>query len=123
MADVLLIKIRQRAHFVGRAEILAIPGHHFVLPIRIERRPEHQDDVVENGIHFRIALGGHQFVRQRDGLLRACDLGGMQASVDVHDDLAFVSECFRRFVGQIAAKRQPPGDVLVFVELRQILRR
>ena len=39
VADVFLIKIRQRTHFVGRAQILAVPGNHFVLPIRVECWP------------------------------------------------------------------------------------
>ena len=35
VSDVLLIEVGQRTHFVRRSDILAIPGHHFVLTIRI----------------------------------------------------------------------------------------
>ena len=87
------------------------------LPVGIERGPEHQDHVVEDGVDIGIALRGDEFVGQQDGLLRAGDFGGMQAAIDVHDRFAFARQGVRRGVVEAAAAGQALRDLLVAVEL------
>ena len=123
MAHVFLVEIRQRADLVGRADILPIPRDHLILAVRIECGPQHQDDVVENRVYFRIGLGRNQLVGEQDGLLRAGNFGGVQPAVDVDDGLAFARQRLGLFVGEPPALGQAARDVLIFVELRQILRR
>ncbi len=123
MTDVFLVEIRQRADLVGCTHILPIPCDHFVLTVRIERRPQHQDHVIENRVYRRIALGRNQLVAKQDGLLSTGDFGGVQAAVDVDDGLAFARQRLGLFVGETPALGQAARDVLIFVKLRQIPRR
>ena len=48
VADVLLIELRQSRQLVRRADVLHVPLGHHLLAVGIDRRPQHQDDVVEN---------------------------------------------------------------------------
>ena len=123
VADVFLVKIGQRADLVGRADVLAVPRRHLVLPIRIQRRPQHQDHVVEDRVHLGVALRGNQFVRQRNRLLRARDFGGMQPAVQVHDGFAFPRQPVRLIVRESAGLRQPARNIFIPVQIRQVLRR
>jgi hypothetical protein len=48
VADVLLIQARQPRQLVRRADVLHVPLGDHLLAVRIDRRPQHEDDVVEN---------------------------------------------------------------------------
>jgi hypothetical protein len=87
MTDVFLIEPGHGADFEGRAEVAAIPGGDHVLAIRIDSGPEHKDDVVEDGIDLRVALGRDKRVGELDGVLSAGDFVGVESAVDVDDDL------------------------------------
>src|SRR5438876_946163 len=85
----MLLEVGQWRDFVRRAQIAAVPGDDLVLPVGIEGGPEHEDHVVENGVNLGVALRGDKLVGERDRLLRAGDLGRVQAAIDMHDGLAF----------------------------------
>ncbi len=123
MAHVFLVQIGQGRDLVRRAQILAIPRHHLFLSVRIQRGPQHQDYVVQNGVDIGIALRGDQFVGQQNGLLRSGDFRRMQAPVDVHDRFAFARQCVSRRVVEAAAAGQPLRDLLVAIQCGQVLRR
>ena len=58
MADVLLVEARVSGRFVRGAEIGLVPFDDDVLPVRIERRPEHQNNLVKNRCNFRVVISG-----------------------------------------------------------------
>ena len=77
----------------------------------------------------RIALISGSFgaadevVEQLRRVLRAGDFGRVQAAVDVDERLALAREPARLGVGQSLRMRQPPRDLPVVIDLREILRR
>ena len=88
VADVLLIQLRQARQLVRRADVLHVPLGHHLLAVGIDRRPEHQDDVVEDRLGLRLRRRAEQIVREQRRVLRAGDLGRVQPAVDVHERLA-----------------------------------
>ena len=71
VADVLLVQLFQRSHFVGSPHIIPIPVHHDVLAVRIERRPQQDDDILENGLDLGVVGVGQEVVCQLDRVLCA----------------------------------------------------
>src|SRR5262245_9983183 len=121
MTDVFLIEIGQRADLVWRAEIFSIPRDDLVLTVGIQCRPQHQNDVVQNGIYFGITLGRDKLVSQLNGVLRASHFSRVKAAVQVNDGLTFAGKGSCVFVTQSAAESQTAGDLFVFIEPRKIL--
>ena len=58
VADVLLIETRHRRRRVRRAEPRHVPVGHHLMAVGIDRRPQHQDHVVENRRDLRLARPG-----------------------------------------------------------------
>ena len=123
VAHVVLVEPRHGADFVLGAQILPVPVHHHVLPVGIERGPQHQDDVVENRVDLRIVLRGEQLVGQHHGVLRAGHFVGVQAAIDVHDHLGRARQFLRLVVVQIGGVGQSSGNLFGLVQLGQVLRR
>ncbi len=121
--DVLLIQIGQRADLIRRTQVLSIPRDDFVLTVRIQRRPQHHDDVVQNRIDLRIALGRDELISQLNRVLRAGHLGGVKPTVEMNDRLALVRERFCLVIGQSTSESQPPRNIFVSIEPLEILGR
>ena len=82
-----------------------------------------QDDHVSEEPHRLFVGAADELIDRFHQLLRAEDLGGVQAAVDPHDGLAVASELPCLFVGQALGEREPLGDVLVFLQVFVVLRR
>ena len=120
VADVLLIEPGHGADFVLGADVLAIPVNDAVLAVGVERGPENQDDLIEDGINLRVALRGDQLVGQRHGVLRARDLVGVQAAIDVDDDGRGAGKLAGLGVVEIGGVGEAVGDLFDLVETGEI---
>jgi hypothetical protein len=119
--DVFLVQPRQRAHLVRRPHVLPIPVGDDVLPVRIDREVQLDDEVAPDRLILGL-LARDQVIPELDRVLVIRDLGRVQAAVDVDDGLLFARQRVRLLVGDAARDRQPPRDVLIMIELREIRR-
>src|SRR5262249_7432754 len=85
------------------------------------RRPQHQDDVVQDGVDFGVTFGCYKLVSELDGVLASGHLGGMQASVQVNDGLALASERPGVLIFQSTSKREAARRVFVAIEPGEVL--
>ena len=69
------------------------------------------------------SVAADELIDRLHQLLRAEHLGGMQAAVDPDDRLAVARELPRLVVGQPLGQCEPPGDVLVLLQVLVVLRR
>ena len=99
VADVLLVQPRHRAVLVRRAERAAVPVDHHVQAVRVDRRQQHEDDVVADRLHLGRFLGRHAPAEQHR-VLRRRHLARVQAVVDPDDRLALPRQRPRLVVGQ-----------------------
>ena len=123
VADVLLVELRQARQLVGRADVLHVPLGHHLLAVRVDGRPQHQDDVVEHRLRRRLVRPADEVVGEERRVLRPGDFGRVQAAVDVDERLAFARERLRLGVGQPLRMRETLPDLAVPIDLRQVLRR
>ncbi len=93
------------------------------MPVRIHRRPQHDDVVGENLLHGRVVRPGKQVVGQLRRHLRPRHLRRVAAAVDVDEGPAFVRQRPRLCVGQVLRMRQALGDLTQSVDLREVGRR
>ena len=113
---------------VGLVRERRLPGHCLpavvdddVLPVGIDRRPEEEDDVVENLPDLRVAGRlREQLVGKLRRMLRAGGFRGVQPAADVHDDLPLAREAMRRGVGEPGRVRELHVDLPIVIELRPI---
>ena len=84
-----------------------------VLAVGIDRRPQHQDDVVEDRLHLRVVGVREQVVGELQRVLAAGDFGRVQPAVDVDEGLPFARQPVRLGVGQPFRVREPLGDLAV----------
>ena len=122
--DILLIELRQAGELVRRADIRHVPLAHHLLAIGVDRRPEHEDDVVENClgsdlVHLRPI---DEVVGEQWRVLGPCDFCRVQAAVDVHERLALTRELTRRRVGEPGGMRQALRNLAIALDLLEILR-
>ena len=116
VADVLLVKHRQRPHRLRCAGVLHVPLGDHLLAVRIDRRPQHQDHVVENRGDLRTVRSGQDRLEQLRRVLRARQLGRVQPAVDVDERLALfgqrsrASASLRRFRMRQTPARFPDSD-------------
>ena len=121
VADILLVEVRHPAGLVRRADMLAVPVDDHVLPVGIERRPQHEDNVAKDRVDLGIVFGRQQLVGERHRQLVVGDFAGVHAAVDVDDDLAVVRQLLGLFVGQPARIGQPLRDVDVLLEVADVV--
>ena len=93
------------------------------MTVRIDRRPQHQDDVVEDVGDLRIGGPREQIVGELQRVLRSGDFGRVQAAVDVDDRLAFAGQGQRPSLAQALRPRQLAGDLAIAIDLLQVRRR
>ncbi len=123
VADVLLVEPRHWRDFERSSEVAAIPGDDHVLAVGVDGGPEHEDDVVQDGIDLGVALRRDELVRKLDGMLAAGNFAGVESAIDVNDDLGCAGEFTGLLVGQRAGVGEFAGDGLVFFETREVFRR
>ena len=121
VADVLLVEEGRRGDFVGRAHVGPVPLGDHRLPVGVDRRPQHEDHVVQDGTGLGVVVAGDQVVGQLDGVLGVRDLGGVEAAVDVHQGAALVGERAGLGVAEAARVREAERDFAVAVQVAQIL--
>ena len=120
---ILLIQLGHGRRLVGSSHIGEVPLRHLGLAVRIQGGPEHEDDVVEDGLDFRVVAAGEEVVDQLDRVLMGCGLGGMNRPIDVNDGLSFLGQCPGLSVGKPLRMGQSIGDSPIVVHLGQVLRR
>jgi hypothetical protein len=101
VADVVVVKPRQPAALVARAEELAVVVGDHDLPVGIERRNEQKDDVVEAALRLGVAGGGER-VRPLHRHLARSDLRRVDVAGDEDDGLAVVCELRDLLLGESA---------------------
>jgi hypothetical protein len=118
---IVVIKLRRFRALVGRAERFAIPVGNDVNAVRVGRRDEQEDRVLQNLARLRV-FGGGQFVSELHGHLRGDDLGRMNRTGDDDHGFPFAQQriAFRLALHE-ARVGQPPLDVLVPGEIAYIL--
>ena len=124
VADVLLIELRQSGQLIRRPDVRHVPFAHHLLAVGIDRRPQHQNHVVEDRLGRRLVglRPADEVVRELRRVLRAGDFGRMQTAVDVDNRLAFAGELTRRRVGQPRRMRQPLCNLPIALDLIEVLR-
>ena len=120
VADVLLVQPRHRRDLERRADVAAIPLGDHLLPIRVDGRPQQQDDVLEHVRVLRVVGLRQQVVGQLHRVLRAGDLARVQPAVDVDDGLALARQLAGIGLAQPGGMGQPPRDLAVAIDLRQV---
>ena len=115
VSDVVLIQPRQVSF---RVPAFFIPVGHHLMTVRIDRRPQHQDDVVEDGGDLRIGSPREQIVGELQRVLRSGDFGRVQAAVDVDDRLAIPGQGQRPCLAQALRPRQLAGDLAIAIFFR-----
>jgi hypothetical protein len=121
--DVLLIQPRQARELVWGADVLHVPLGHHLLPVRVDRRPQEEDHVVEDGFDVRIGRAAHEVIEELRRVLRSGDLRGVQAAVDVHECPAVTRQLACVGVGQPLGMRETPRDLAVAIDLAEVVRR
>ena len=120
VAGVVVIEVRQRAGFAGRAEGLVVPVGDHDLAIGIERRHQQEDDVVEDLLDGGGIAGG-EVVDQFQHHLRRADFGGVDVVGDEDDGLAGAEDLVALGVGGGAALEvELAFQVLQLVEIAQV---
>ena len=71
VADVLLIQPRQARQLVRRADVLHVPLGDHLLAVGIDRRPQHQDDVVEHRLDLGLVGAADEVVGEQRRVLRS----------------------------------------------------
>ena len=120
--DVLLIELRRRGPLERSAQRLPVPSRHDIHPIRIERRREQKDRVVENGLEARLVLG-QQPVGELDRGVRRRKFGRVNRAGDQHDRLALGDQRLGDRPRRGARIGQLLLDLDVAVEILQRFRR
>ena len=118
MSDVFLVELHWGRIFSRVAG--AAPVDDDVLTVRVDRRPEKQDDVVEYLGGSCVALLRQQLVGELRRVLGASDLRSVQAAADVDEDATLASETARLGVGEPIGVRESHVDRAVAIELRQV---
>jgi len=121
--DVFLVQLRRPRHLERSAQVGVVPLRDHVLAIRVQREPQHRDDVVENGLDFRIVVAGEKGIGEQRCVLVAGHLGRVQATVHVSDGLALDGKLPRFRVGQALGMGKPHGDLSIVIEIGQVLGR
>ena len=75
VAGVLVIQPRHRAALIRGALLLVVPIDHKTMAVRIERRDQNEDDVVENVSDVGIRRPAHEVVEEQRRVLRTGDFG------------------------------------------------
>ena len=108
VADVLLVQLAAAAPpRTASRRCFVIPVGDHLMPVRIDRRPQHQHDVVEDARDLRIVGLRQQIVGELHRVLRAGDFGRVQPAVDVHEGLAFPRQRVR--LGFTQPRRAAPA--------------
>ena len=89
VADVVVIELRRRSAVIRRPARLAIPARDDIDAVRILRRLQQQDHVIENRLELRVIVFGQQPIGKLDRGVRRRDFGRMNRAGDHHDRLAF----------------------------------
>ena len=121
VADVLLVEEGRRGDFVRRAQVGAVPLGDHRLTVGVDRRPQHEDHVVEDGGDFGVVVARYEVVGELDGVLVRRDFAGVQPAVDVDEGTAFVGERTGVGVGEAAGVGEAERDFAVPVQVAQVL--
>ena len=84
----------------------AAPVDDDVLSVGIDRRPEEEDDAVEDRLHLRLVRARQQLVGDLRRVLRAGDLRGVQSAADVDERAPLARELARLGVGEAGRVRE-----------------
>ena len=122
VADVLLVQPWHGRGLVGGAHVRPVPLHDQGLSVRVDRWPQHQDDVVQDRAYLRVVVSGDQVVSELDGVLRVGDFTRVKAAVDIYDGLAGTGELPRLLVAEAFGMCKPLGYLPVAFEVGKILR-
>ena len=106
--------------FVFRTEVFAVPVAFHLLSVRVRRRNEKHDDVLEDFVRGEGGLAGDQVVGQLHRHLGRGDFGRMQVAGDEEDDLAFARQRLRFFLSKGSGVPEFPDDFPVGVEPGQV---
>ena len=121
VADVRVVEEGRRGDLEGRAHVGPVPLGDHRLSVGVDRWPQHEDHVVEDGPDLGVVVPGDEIVRQLDRVLRVRDFGGVQPAVDVDQGAALVGQSPGLGVGQPLRVRKPHRDLTMPVQVAQIL--
>ena len=125
MADELLVERGHRLVRRRRAGALHVPLRGHLVAVRIDGRPQHQDDLAEHLLDVLVLAveTRQQVVEQQRCVLGAGEFRRVQPAVDVDERLAFTRQPPRVLIGQAFGMRQPARDLAVAVDALEVLLR
>ena len=121
MTDVFLVQLHRARILLVVARLAPVDDD--ILPVGIDRRPEEQNDVVENRLVAGIVGVREQLVGEEWGVLRPGDLRCVKAATDVDYDFPVAREPMGFGVSQPIGVSEPHVRAPNLIEVGQVLGR
>ena len=121
MTDVFLVELHRARILLVVARLAPVDDD--ILPVGIDRRPEEQNDVVENRLVAGIVGVREQLVGEERRVLRPGDLRCVEPAADVHYDFPVARDPMGFGVGQPIGMGEPHVRAPNLIEVGQVVGR